>query len=217
MAADPGRRRTRHLVVLVLAAALVNLPLLHSSWTDRRVERSGVDVQATVVDHATVGDQHLLTFRFPESLDPEQRSWQADVDPTTYDLAVDTGGLGVRVLADQPAAYRADGQVDSNVLLVVTLVADALLLLVALMLWRYGGRGRRRLEAVAVADVERSAPGSALDLIGGETYLVRGEVSVVEPDHVVLDLGDRSVRVRLDGHRNPVGHQQPAQVRARLL
>ena len=69
----------------MLAAVLVNLPLLHSTWTDHRVERSGVDVHATVVEHRTVGGQHLLTFTFPASIDPDQRTWQADVDAATYD------------------------------------------------------------------------------------------------------------------------------------
>ena len=67
-----------------------------------------------------------------------------------------------------------------------------------------------------MADVERCAPGSALDRIEGETYLIRGEVSAIEPGQVVLRAGDRSVLVYLDGHHNAVGYQQPAEVRARL-
>ena len=211
------KRRTRYVLVVVLAAMLVNLPLLHSTWTDQRVERSGIDVQATVVDHRTVGGQHLVSFRFSESVDPDQRSWQADVDAATYDRAVASGELGVRVLADDPAAYRADGQVTSNTLLVMTLLADVVLILAVLILWRLGGRRRPQLRAIAVADVERCAPGSALDRIEGETFLVRGEVSAIEPGQIVLELGDRSVLVYLDGHLNAVGHQQPAQVRARLV
>jgi hypothetical protein len=211
------KRRTRYVLVLVLAAALVNLPLLHSTWTDQRVERNGVDVHATVLEHKTVGGQHLLSFRFPESVDPDQRSWQADVDATTYDRAVATGEIGVRVLQDDPAAYQADGQVTSNALLVMTLLADVLLLVTALLLWRLGGRRRPQLRAIAVEDVERCAPGSALDRIEGETFLIRGEVTSLEPGQVVLQLADRSVLVYLDGHHNVVGYQQPAQVRARLV
>lgn len=211
------KRRTRYVLVLVLAAMLVNLPLLHSTWTDQRVERSGIDVSATVVDHRTVGGQHLLSFTFPESVDPDQQTWQADVDGATYDDAVASGHLEVRVLADDPAAYRADGQVASNSLLVITLLADVVLVLAVLMLWRLGGRRRPQLRAIAVEDVERCAPGTALDRLEGETFLIRGEVSAIEPGQVVLELGDRSVLVYLDGHLNVVGHQQPAQVRARLV
>ena len=83
------------------------------------------------------------------------------------------------------------------------------------------GNGRDPLgihiRAVALGDVERCAPQSLLERIGGEDYLVRGEVRDVEDGAVVLDLGDRLVRVVLDGHQNPVGHQQAAQVRARLV
>lgn len=211
------KRRTRYLLVLVLAAVLINLPLLHSTWTDQRVERNGIDVHATVLEHRTVGGQHLLSFRFPESVDPDQRSWQADVDETTYDHAVGTGEVGVRVLEDDPSAYRVDGQVTSRSLLVMTLLADVLLVVSALLLWRLGGRRRPQLRAIAVEDVERCAPGSALDRIEGETYLIRGEVTAVEPGQVVLQLTDRSVLVYLDGHQNAVGYQQPAQVRARLV
>jgi len=211
------KRRTRYVLVLVLAAVLVNLPLLHSTWTDQRVERSGVDVQATVVDHRTVGGQHLLSFTFPESVDPDQSTWQADVDSATYDEAVASGDLDVRVLQDEPSAYRADGQVASRSLLVITLLADVVLVLAALMLWRLPGRRRPQLRAIAVEDVERCPPGTALDRLEGETFLIRGEVSAIEPGQVVLELGDRSVLVYLDGHLNVVGHQQPAQVRARLV
>jgi hypothetical protein len=211
------KRRTRYVLVLVLAAVLVNLPLLHATWTDQRVDRSGVDVTATVTDHRTVGGQHLLTFTFPDDIDPDGRSWTADVDDATYDRAVDAGEIEVRVVEDDPAAYRADGQVGSTAVLVVTLIADAVLLLVVLLLWRYGGRRRPQLQAIAVEDVERCPPGVALDRIEGETFLVRGEVAEVADDRVVIELGDRSVLVLLDGHRNPVGHQQAAQVRARLV
>ncbi|QWF22418.1 hypothetical protein KM427_01300 [Nocardioides sp. LMS-CY] len=211
------KRRTRYVLVLVLAAVLVNLPLLHATWTDLRVDRSGVEVGATVVDHRTAGEQHLLTFRFPEDIDPDQRTWSADVDAATFDRAVGTGEITVRVVESDPAAYRVDGQVDSSALLVITLIADVLLVVVALLLWRYGGRRRPQLRAIAVGDVERCPPGVALDRIEGETYLVRGEVAELGDDRVVIELADRSVLVLLDGHRNPVGHQQAAQVHARLI
>lgn len=211
------KRRTRYVLALVLAAVLVNLPLLHATWTGLRVDRSGVEVEATVVDHRTAGGQHLLTFRFPEDVDPDQRTWSADVDAATFDRAVGTGEVSVRVVESDPAAYRVDGQVGSSALLVITLIADVLLVVVALLLWRYGGRRRPQLRAIAVGDVERCPPGVALDRIEGETYLVRGEVAELGDDRVVIELGDRSVLVLLDGHRNPVGHQQAAQVHARLV
>ena len=46
----------------------------------------------------------------------------------------------------------------------------------------------------------------------GLTYVVCGEVAELGDDEVVLDLGDRRVRVLLDGHANPAGYEQPVRV-----
>jgi hypothetical protein len=46
---------------------------------------------------------------------------------------------------------------------------------------------------------------------------VRGEVAEIAEDRIVLEVGNRRVAVLLDGHTNPVGHQQPAQVRGRMI
>jgi hypothetical protein len=103
---------------------------------------------------------------------------------------------------------------------VVTVVADLVLIGVLLMLLQGRGprlRMRAPLHAVALGDLERGEPGSALDRIGGSEYLIRGAVAGNEDDRVVLDLGDRRVVVLLDGHANPVGGQESAQVRARLI
>jgi hypothetical protein len=107
---------------------------------------------------------------------------------------------------------------DTDALLVFTLVADAMLVLVALLMWRGGGRVRRaQLVAVALEDVGRCPPGILLERLQSEDYLVRGEVVERTGDTVLLDVGNRTVLVHLDGHHNPVGHQQPAQVRARMV
>ena len=210
------RRHAAFLIVLL--AAVVNLPLLHSWYEDQKVRTSGTDVTATVVDDRVVGgDEYWVSFTFPEDVDPEQRTWTAEVDEEAYDDAVASQTIPVRVVEDDPAAYRAEGSVTSSVPLVITLVADVILLLVALLLWRAGGRLRPRLRAVALEDVERCAPETLLDRIGGEDYLIRGEVLEIGEGSVTLDLGNRAVVVLLDGHENPVGHQQPAQVRARLI
>jgi hypothetical protein len=210
------RRHAAFLIVLL--AAVVNLPLLHSWYEDQKVRTSGTDVTATVVDDRVLnGDEYWVSFTFPEDVDPEQRTWTAEVDEEAYDDAVASQTIPVRVVEDDPAAYRAEGTVTSSVPLVITLVADVILLLIALLLWRSGGRLRPRLRAVALEDVARCAPETLLDRIGGEDYLIRGEVLEIGEGSVTLDLGNRAVVVLLDGHENPVGHQQPAQVRARLI
>jgi hypothetical protein len=209
-------RRVSQVLLVVLFALIINLPLLHSTITDWRIERSGEDVTATVTDQRA--DGHFLEFTFPQHVDPDQARWTADVDQATYDDAVASGTLVVRVLPGHPEAYRADGQVTGHFGLVVTLLADAALLSCVLLLVRFRGKLRPELRMVAVEDVVRCPPGVVLDrLDGGVLYAVCGEVAEIGDDEIVLDLGDRSVRVFLDGHANPVGHQQPARVTGRMV
>jgi hypothetical protein len=211
-----SRRRAALLVVLL--AVLVNLPLLHSLYQQQRISSSGEDVTATVVDDRVVGgDQYLISFTFPESVDPDQGQWEAQVSEETYDDAVAAGQVTVRVLEGDPAAHRVVGEVNSRVPLVITILADVILVVVVLLLWRYGGPRRAQLRAVALSDVTRCAPEVLLERLAGEDYLIRGEVREIGEGSVTLDLGNRAVVVLLDGHLNPVGHQQPAQVRARLI
>jgi hypothetical protein len=133
----------RSLTVVVLLAALVNLPLVHSTVTGAHVERRGV-------------------------------------------------------------------------LIGVTLGIDVLLVVGLLLALRFGA-SLRPLEAVALSDVGRCAPGGALVQVDPLRWELCGEVVEVEPGRVVIDTGERRVAVRLDGHANPVGHQQAARVEVRLL
>jgi hypothetical protein len=212
------RSRRRAALLIVLLAVVINLPLVHSWYQQQKVRASGTDVTATVVDDRAIGgNEFWVSFTFPEDIDPDQQTWQAQVDEEAYDDAVASGEIRVRVLEDDPAAYRAEGTVDSLVPLVVTLIADGILLLVALLLWRYGGRLRAQLRAVALEDVERCAPATLLERVHGEDYLIRGEVLELADGSVTIDLGNRTVVVLLDGHANPVGYQQSAQVLARMI
>lgn len=213
---SPSRRRL--LLLIALLVLVVNLPLVHSAWTARKVERSGVDVVGSVTDDRAVdGEQFWIEFTLPEDLDPEQEPRRAEVDEEAYDDAVATGEVMVRVLEDDLSAYRVEGAVESRAPLVATLFADAVLLVVVLLLWQYGGRRRTELHAVALEDVRRCPPDASLERLDGEVYLIRGEVLDRAEDRMVLDLGNRTVVVQLDGHANPVGYQQPAQVRARMV
>jgi hypothetical protein len=213
-------RRVRTWLLLVLLAVVVNLPIVHSTWTSSRVDRAGIDVAAQVTRNEVRDGRHWIEFTLPEGVDPEQRTWSAELTGPAYDEAVAAGEVGVRVLEDEPSAYRVDGAVEGHGVLAVTLSVDALLLVVLLLLWRFRGPSgplRTELRAVALGDVVRCPPGAALDRIDGEDYLIQGEVVELEPGTVVLDVGDRRVVVLLDGHANPVGYQQPARVRARMI
>ncbi len=218
----PHPQRKRRILLVLLLVAFINLPILHSTWTRWKVERSGTVVTATVVDDRITaddeGDRYWLAFTFPEDIDPDQEVWPAEVEQDVYDAAVVTEQVAVRVIEGEPAAYEADGQVRHSFGLVVTLLADLILVLMVLLFW-YAGRRTRPLplRIAAIDDVERCAPGGVLEQIDGTLYLVRGEVSEMDDGEIVLDLGDQDVVVILDGHANPVGYQQPAQVRGRLL
>jgi hypothetical protein len=213
-------RRIRTWLLLVLLVVVVNLPLVHSTWTSSRIDGGGVDVTAEVTGNEVRDGGHWIEFTFPDDIDPDQRTWSAELDEAAYDAAVASGEVGVRVLEDQPSAYRVDGAVEGHGVLVVTLTVDGLLLIALLLLWRFRGRAgplRTELRAVALGDVARCPPGAVLDRIDGDDYLIQGEVAELESGTMVLDVGDRRVVVLLDGHANPVGYQQPARVRARMI
>ena len=215
------RPRPKAVLLVLLLVTMINLPIVHSTWTRWKVERSGTDVTAPVVGHDVLGSaddpEYYVSFRLSREIDPDQHAWPVQLDKASYDEAVASRSLDVRVLPDQPSAYSVDGQVTGRLGLVITLLADLALLVMVALAWRFRGSLRPQLRAVATGDVERCKPGSALDKLEGDLYLIRGEVSAIEADEIVLDLGDRSVVVALDGHHNPIGHQQPAQVRGRLI
>jgi hypothetical protein len=215
------RPRPKAVLLVVLVAVLINLPAASGAWTRWQVDRSGRDVTARVTDHVVrpPADQpdYFVAFVFDEEIDPRRQTWTAEVDRATYDAAVAREEIGVRVLPGQPAAHRVEGQVTHRAGLFLTGAADLALLVVLLLAWRFRGRLRPQLKAVAVGDVEGCPPGVALERLEGDLYLIRGEVSSVEDDEIVLDLGERSVRVLLDGHLNPVADGQPAQVHGRLI
>ncbi|MGB0100405.1 MAG: hypothetical protein WBP61_09010 [Nocardioides sp.] len=213
---NPSRRRSA--VLIALLAAVINLPLVHGAWIQHRVETSGTDVVGNVVDDRVVADEEFwVSFTLPADLDPDQVARQAKVDEDTYDDAVAEGVVGVRVLEDDLGAYRVDGAAESRAALVATLLADAVLLVILALLWRFGGRRRSDLRAVALGDVRRCVPETSMERIDGEDYRIRGDVLEIAEGRVVLDLGNRTVDVLLDGHHNPVGHQQAAEVHVRLL
>ena len=139
----------------------------------------------------------------------EHVAGSVSVDRATYDGAVATGTVPVRVLPGSSTVWRVHGETTSNVGLVITIVADLFLLVMVLLLLRFGSRLRQEMVLVATEDLVRCPPGSVLDQVGGLRFVVCGEVETIEDGEVVLDLGDRRVRVVLDGHHNPAGYQQP--------
>lgn len=216
------RRKRRGVVLLVVLVFLVNLPIVHSTITNWRVSSSGVDVTAEVTDARVTNPdddpRYWLGIRFSEEIDPDQTIWPVEVDPATYDAALEARQIEARVLRSNPAAFRVEGEVRGWLGLITTLIADAILLLILLVVRRFGRRaGPPPLRLAAIGDVERCPPGGLVEQIEGSLYLVRGEVVAIDEGEVVLAAGEQEVVVVLDGHANPVGYQQPAQVRGRVV
>jgi hypothetical protein len=201
----------RNVFLIGLVIVMINLPFVHSNWQDHRIETDGVDLVAAVTDTDTDDDGAggYLTFRVEESDGQPGFGGTVRVEQASFDEAVETGQIGVRVLVGSTSVWRVDGESRSGVGLVITLVADCCLLILLLLLMRFGSRLHSDLVLVATEDLVRCPPGSVLDQVDGRQFVVCGEIEEIEDDAVVLDLGDRRVRVLLDGHHNPAGYQQP--------
>jgi hypothetical protein len=206
-------------VVLVLLALLViNVPYGLYEWQQHRLRTSGTEVTATVLGVRDHGGDADIAFRFPKSIDSEQKARSARVQLDVAREAGRTHEVGVRILDGNPDVFHVDGQVHSWAGLVLTLVADALVLLMVLLSWRLGGRIRRpTLVGIAVEDVQDGEDGSLLDKQPDGTYLINGEVASTGPSSLVLTLRDRDVEIHLRDHENTVAVGEQARVRAQLV
>ena len=124
-----------------MAVFLVNLPFVHQTWTDRELARSGKDVEATVVEARRGGENYLVDYRLPRSVDQAQTRFSARIDRKTYLRAKETDALLVRVVPGKPATNRPEGAITTNLFGVVALLGDLVLLLVGVGAYR---RWRRR-------------------------------------------------------------------------
>jgi hypothetical protein len=215
-------RRANRILLVVVLVAFINLPVLHSTWTRWQVQRNGTDTVAQVADTRVLGDEadpdYWVVFRFSEDIDPERLPWSAQVEREVFQAADAEGSIDVRVLESRPAAHIVEGQIRNPLGWIITFLADAIILAILLLAWR--SRARMRpvpIRIAAIGDVERCPPGAVLEQIEGDLYLVRGEVTGIDGDEIVVDAGERDVLVILDGHQNPVGYQQPAEVRGRVV
>jgi len=197
------------LLLVALVVVMINLPFVHSTWQEHRIDRDGVEVPATVTDHRRAGDRLVVGFGVAETPDQPGFDGTARLDEAAYDDAVATGQVTVRLLPGSTTVWRVEGEARSNLGLVITVLADVFLLVLVLLLLRFGSRLGQEMVLVATEDLERCPPGSVLDQVDQLRFVVCGEVEEIADDAVVLDLGDRRVRVLLDGHHNPAGYQQP--------
>jgi hypothetical protein len=215
-------RRTNRILLVAVLVAFINLPILHNTWTRWQVQRNGTDTVAEVADTRVLGDEadpsYWVVFRFSDDIDPEQLPWSAQVEREVFQEADAEGSIDVRVLESRPAAHIVEGQIRNPLGWIITVLADVIILAILLLAWRSRGRTRPvPIRIAAIGDVERCPPGAVLEQIEGDLYLVRGEVTGIDADEIVVDAGERDVLVILDGHQNPVGYQQPAEVRGRIV
>jgi hypothetical protein len=201
----PWTPRTPRLLFVVVILAVLTYPLVNSLLTSARVERSGVDVTATVLETTRNGDSYLVAFRLPEEIDPGQRNYSAEVDRASYDKAAASKQIRVRVLKDRPTAHEVEGEIHSRASWVFTGVADAIVLIVGLW-WVKVGRRRPTVRMLAEDDPEPAELDEAgtLTRIEGGRYELVGHVESSSGSEVVVDVGDRKVVVFLGGRSNPV-------------
>lgn len=202
-------------------AILVNLPLAHAWWTDHRLDQGGQVATADVVGAHPMGtddgeQRYFVVYELPEDADPQQREFNGEVDRTTYDAARASKRIEVEYLPDDPESNRPVDRVEpGSVALWITIFANlTLLVVVALMVWVRRSAG---LDVLATEDVRRAGIDPRVEELGGGLCLVRGEVLEINDDDIVLQAGLRRVRVVLGEFDNPVGHQQPAEVRGRMI
>jgi hypothetical protein len=205
-----GARKWLSVALVAFIAFVINFPLLHSTYLRWQVERSGVDVVAQVTETRDLDGDLLVVFTVPG--DGRREPFEnavAEVDAETFEEARQSRELDVRVLPDDGGSFIVEGQVTSRLGLVITVIADVFLVVMVVLMLRFRAVMRVELVLRATEDLERCPPGSRLDRMSGMRYVVCGEVAEIGDDELVLDLGDRRVRVLLDGYANPAGYQQP--------
>lgn len=206
---------------VAIIAFLVNLPLAHVWWNDFRLDHGAQVATADVTGaHALGADgeeqRYFVVYELPEDADPQQQEFNGQVGKAAYDEALASKRIRVEYLPDDPESNRPVARVSqSNLALYITLFADlTLLVMVALMLWVRRNAG---LDVLATEDVRRAGVDPRVEELGGGMLLVRGDVLEINEDDIVIQAGVRRVRVVLGEFTNPVGHQQPAEVRGRTI
>lgn len=211
--------RGRRLLFVVLVVVLLAFPLVSSLATMARVERSGTDVTAAVVETPRRGEAYLVGFRLPEDVDPERHVYSAEVDRGTYEEAVASKQVTVRVLEDRPEAHRVEGEIRNYTPYVVMGAGIAVVLVVGLWWVRVGRRRPAvRLRAVGPLEPADADEAESLDRIPDQdVYEVVGTLVSADDAEAVLDLGERRVVVVLDGYANPVDVGAIARARGPLI
>ena len=214
----PWTARTRRLVFVVVMLVVLTFPLVSTLVTRARVERTGVDVTATVLETTRNGDSYLVAFRLPEEIDADQRNYSAEVDQASYDKAAASRQIRVRVLEDDPLAHLVEGEIHSKAPYVTVAVADTIVLVVGLW-WVKVGRRRPTVRLRANGPLEPADPDEVGSLARqpDDAFEVVGIVLSADDGEVVVDVGERRVVVTLAGYENPVPVGSPVRARGPMI
>lgn len=200
---------------------LITLPAAWSLWNAWRLEAVGVRTDAVVTDtHAVPAsdpERYFVRYRLSDEADDGQPQYIARVSRAAWEDARADGSIEATYLLEKPGVNKVEGQVANTLALWMTLIADAALLGLLVLAMKFRPARAKPLVLLATADVVRARPGFSVEEEGNE-YVVRGEVLRIGEGEIVLAVGpEREVRVVLGEYRNPVGYEQPAEVRGRRL
>jgi hypothetical protein len=214
-------RRSVSVALAIFLMVLITFPVIWGAWNSWRLDTVGVETQAEVTGTDTLPpssprpDRFFIRYHLPSDADPQHAQYTAEVDEQTYDAAKSTGQVHASYLAGNPGANVIDGQVSNRVMLWLVLAADLSMLGVLALALKFGERPEQQLVLLATGDVVRCKPDFAVEQ-DGENYVVRGDIVAIGTGEFTIHVGaGRDVRVVLGEYRNPVGHQQPAEVRGR--
>jgi hypothetical protein len=221
--AGVSSRRGVWILTVGIVALLINLPIAHSWWTSYRLDTVGVTTTATVKEAEALPrgsadpQKFFIVYQLPREADPEGREFTAEIDEQTFTTAKSSKQIDVLYLEGKPGANRVAGSRSGSIGIWIAVLADLALVGALLLAMRFGLKPDKPLVLLATADVKRCKPMFGVDLDGVE-YVVRGDVIEMGEGEIVVHAGaGREVRVVLGEYRNPVGYQQPAEVRGREL
>lgn len=209
------------ILMVVALLLLITLPALWSGWNSWRLDRAGVTTEATVTNTSalprTEPDSFFVRYYLPEDADPRRGQYIARVSRSAWTEAKADGTIEATYIEGHPGVNRVAGQVTSHFGLWLTVIGDLALLAMLALALKFRPTRERPLVLLATADVVRTRPGFSVEEDGVE-HVVRGDVVRIGEGELVLHVGEgREVRVVLGEYRNPVGYQQPAEVRGRRI
>jgi hypothetical protein len=207
------------IAMVVVLMVLISFPVVWGLWNAWRLDQIGVRTEAPVTAATAAPKAHpsrfFVRYHLPDGADPRHAQYIAEVDKATYLQADQTDTIEATYLPGKPGVNRVVGQVSNRLMMWMAGAADLSLLAMLALAMKFRDRKEKPLVLLATDDVVRCKPGFAVEQ-DGDNYVVRGDILTIEAGMFTVDVGDdRVVRVVLGEYRNPVGYQQPAEVRGR--